>query len=295
MTPLVEKYRPMTLDAFAGLAGPRALLTALARDPYPSAWLLLGPSGLGKTTMALAFAQAINGEVHHIASRTCDLETVDKVCHSCWFVPMNSGFHVVIVDEADQMSRAAQLAFLSKLDTTAAPPRTIFIFTANETNLLEARFLSRCRTVKFSNDPTLLAPAAQLLKHIWANEAPGRAEPDFEAMLRDNQFNVRSAIMTLEMELLAGGSFVPLPCDSVNSAMSGAIDQKPRAVRPPKPARVPVASVSVGDVVDAAQAGMLLGIHQATVYMRLKQGRLPAPVRHGRRWVWTRSQIEAAR
>ena len=40
----------------------------------------------------------------------------------------------MLVDEADRMTPAAQLALLSKLDATAIPPNTIFIFTCNETD-----------------------------------------------------------------------------------------------------------------------------------------------------------------
>ncbi len=288
MTPLVEKYRPRTLDAFAGLAGPRAILGALAANPYPSAWLFLGPSGLGKTTMALALAEAIGGTVYHIASRQCDLATVDDVCHKCWYVPMTGRWNFVICDESDQMTRAAQLAFLSKLDTTAAPPNTIFMFTANETTLLEKRFLSRCRTVKFSNDAALLDPAIALLARIWAAEAPGRAEPDFQAMMCASEFNIRSAIMTLEMELLAGGSFVPFnPPIAVEKAA------KPLAARSERRSIVHVSHGCGGDVVNAYELAALLKINVATIYNRVKRGMLPKPNRAGRSMTWRRAEIEA--
>jgi len=51
--------------------------------------------------------------------------------------------------EADGMTNPAQLALLSKLDATAFPPNTIFVFTCNGTDGLEPRFISRCRTVEF--------------------------------------------------------------------------------------------------------------------------------------------------
>ena len=133
MKQLVEAYKPLAIDGFVGLAKPKAILRRVADTPYESAWLFLGPSGTGKTTMALAFADTVGAEVHHIASKACDLETVNEVVRKCWYQPMFNAWHVVIVDEADQMSKPAQLAFLSKLDTTAMPPKTIFVFTANDT------------------------------------------------------------------------------------------------------------------------------------------------------------------
>jgi DNA polymerase III delta prime subunit len=65
------------------------------------------------------------------------LEAVQHVCRQCHYSPRQREnwqpvrFHLVLIDEADQMSNAAQLALLSKLDATAFPPNTIFIFTCN--------------------------------------------------------------------------------------------------------------------------------------------------------------------
>lgn len=200
--PLVEKYRPMSMDAFVGLDRPRAILGHLVANPYPSAWLLIGPSGLGKTTMGLAIAAELGAEVHHIPSRNCDLETVERVCASCHYAPMfGDTWHVVLVDESDQMTPAAQLAFLSKLDTTAAPPNTIFIFTANSTAKLQDRFLSRVRTVTFAVEG-ITAGAVGLLAGIWRAEAGELPAPDFDAIVGDSGGNIRAAMMSLEMEMI---------------------------------------------------------------------------------------------
>jgi hypothetical protein len=58
---------------------------------------------------------------------------------------MPGGFHVVWPTRADQMTSAAQLALLSKLDSTDPAPNTIWIFTASETERLERRLVSRCK------------------------------------------------------------------------------------------------------------------------------------------------------
>jgi DNA polymerase III delta prime subunit len=209
MVSLTDKYSPKTLDAFAGLGTAKRLLSKLRDNPWESAWMLVGDSGTGKTTMALATAHEMGAEVHHIASRQCDLEVVERTTQSCFYTPFLGEWHAVIVDEADQMTRAAQLCFLSKLDGTARPPKTIFFFTANETKLLEKRFLSRCRLIRFEGCQHAIEGAA-FLARVWAAEAPDREPPDFAALLERNEFNLRGCLNDLEMELLAPGS-LPQP------------------------------------------------------------------------------------
>jgi replication-associated recombination protein RarA len=198
---LAEKYQPDCITEFVGLARPRALLSALAESPYSSAWLLVGPSGLGKTTMVLALQKQIGGQLHHIPSRKCDLATVESVVRACWYTPMMGRWHAVLVDEADKMTIPAQLAFLSVLDATASPPDTIFFFTANSTRTLEDRFRSRCRLVRFTTEG-LAEPAEKLLARIWKKETKLKA-PDFAAILRESGYNVRSSLMALETEMIA--------------------------------------------------------------------------------------------
>ena len=113
-TALAEKYRPHALNDFVGLEKPKKILAKFAEAPYPSAWLFLGPSGTGKTSMALAFCETIHGELHHIPSQQCTVENIDSVVRQCHYVPSTGkSFHAVLVDEGDRMSKAAQLALLS--------------------------------------------------------------------------------------------------------------------------------------------------------------------------------------
>jgi replication-associated recombination protein RarA len=200
--PLAEKYRPRAIADFIGLDKPKRILDKFATNPYQSAWIFIGPPGAGKTTMALALAEMLRAEVHHIPSQQCNVANVEDVIRQCWYVASSGGFHLVLVDEADKMSSAEQLHFLSKLDATAFPPQTIFVFTCNATDGLESRFLSRTRQIEFSSYG-MATEATRLLESIWEREANGASAPNFGRIVKESSNNVRDALMTLETELLA--------------------------------------------------------------------------------------------
>jgi replication factor C subunit 2/4 len=201
---LSERYRPRDIADFVGLEKPKKVLAKFAANPFPNAaFLFVGPSGTGKTSMALALCEAIGGELHHIPSQRCNVETVEDTTRQCHYVPSNNALHVVLVDEADVMSKAAQNGFLSKLDGTAFPPQTLFIFTCNSTDGLEPRFLSRCMVLQFQSHG-IAKEVASLLERIWLAEA-GTVEgaPNFLRMVQDGKNNVRDAVNSLQVELLA--------------------------------------------------------------------------------------------
>jgi DNA polymerase III gamma/tau subunit len=200
---LAEKYRPRSIAEFVGLEKPKKILTKFANAPYQSAWLFVGPSGVGKTSMAQALCAEIGGELHHIPSQKCTVEAIEKACHDCHYLPFTpGGFHIVLCDEADRMTNAAQLALLSKLDATAFPPNTVFIFTCNETGSLEPRFLSRCRVIEFSSYG-MAGEIAAYLDRVWHAEGGNGNAPDLARLAKESRNNVRDALMKLEIELMA--------------------------------------------------------------------------------------------
>ena len=71
--PLAEKYRPRRIADFVGLEKGKRVMGRFVANPFPSAWLFVGPPGLGKTTMALALVEELRAEVHHVPSQQCNV------------------------------------------------------------------------------------------------------------------------------------------------------------------------------------------------------------------------------
>jgi DNA polymerase III gamma/tau subunit len=208
--PLSEKYKPKRLADFLAVF-PRNVMLSLLRNPMPSAWFFLGPSGLGKTEMAMAFGNELPAHVYHIASKDCDLAKVRWIKERVAYVPgdvmrpdVKPQWYLFIIDESDSITRDAVNAFLSLLDSSGRPNNAIFIFTGNaQPDDPSGRFMSRVRMLPFSKEG-LSGEITKLLASIWAQEG-GTDEnaPNFARLVKDAKNNIRDAVNTLEIELMA--------------------------------------------------------------------------------------------
>jgi ATPase family associated with various cellular activities (AAA) len=204
---LTEAYKPQSISEFVGLEKQKKILSSLAANPRACALLFQGGPGTGKTSMAFAFARTVGAEVHHVPSQDCSIDNLKRVVDSCHRVPWDFAtgkvykWHIVIIDEGDRMSGAAQIFLLSKLDGTDPCPNTIWVLTCNSDESFEPRFLSRIeyKLPKFNGYGTG-SGVRDLLARIWQDRGNGAPEPDYA---RIPTGNVREALQALEVELLA--------------------------------------------------------------------------------------------
>jgi energy-coupling factor transporter ATP-binding protein EcfA2 len=219
--PLVEKYQPRKIEDFISLEGPKRLFGNLLKAPRPVAVLLVGPPGCGKTTLGMAFADELPGTLHHISSQKCDVAALDRLNELCQYYPSRGRFHIVLVDEADQMTDKAQLQLLSKLDSTGwlkptfgggsergPAPQVIWIFTCNgwgengttPPSTFEPRFLSRCLVVACGKPD--VGEITRFLRRVWSLE--GGNAPDDPSPLAEDGDGMRDALTKLEVALCTG-------------------------------------------------------------------------------------------
>lgn len=196
---LVEKYAPKRLEDFCGLAKVKEGLLRFCEHPYSTGFVFKGDSGTGKSSMARIVAENIGAEVVHVPSQECSVSRLREIMNSCMYTPMwGKRFWLILIDEADSMSKAARDYLLTPLDKL--PPETVVVFTCNSIEPFEGRFLSRNMVLDFSNYG-IQKDAAQMLAEVWEKEAPGTTGPDFARVVKDARGNVRAALKALEWEL----------------------------------------------------------------------------------------------
>jgi replication-associated recombination protein RarA len=211
MQGLCEKYRPRKIADFAGLEKAKTILQKFAAQPYRIAWLFSGPTGVGKTSMALALSSEIEAELHHLVPNSTR-EDIERVWADCQGFPA-PGYkrHLILVDDVDGVSKAALTTLLAKLDARDEAPDTIWVFTCPGTEKLDRRFLSFCGEIKFPSYG-IAKEAAELLKLVWEAER-GEADvipPNFARIVKESNNDIRAALITLETLLITNPGNHPM-------------------------------------------------------------------------------------
>lgn len=156
----------MALEAIEGQARAVELLRrALAGGRVAHAYAFVGPAGSGRTTTALAFAQALVGtakagqhpDIHLIVptppesnpkgAKTIRIDAIRQLERRAALKPALAQHKVFILDDADRMTGEAPQSILKTLEEP--PARTVLILVLERPRALPATILSRCQIVRF--------------------------------------------------------------------------------------------------------------------------------------------------
>lgn len=122
LPPLAERLRPTNLDQYVGqehLVGPNGILRRMIDTGRVSSFILWGPPGVGKTTIARIISHSINCSFYTLSAVTSGVKDVREVLDKCRADGgMFSGSRpILFIDEIHRFSKSQQDSLLSAVES----------------------------------------------------------------------------------------------------------------------------------------------------------------------------------
>lgn len=145
--PLAERLRPKTLDAYIGqehLVGEGAILRKMIDNNNVSSFILWGPPGVGKTTLAKIIANTLDRPFYTLSAVTSGVkdvrDAIDKAKKQQFF---NTPNPILFIDEIHRFSKSQQDSLLGAVEQGVVT--LIGATTENPSFEVITPLLSRCQ------------------------------------------------------------------------------------------------------------------------------------------------------
>ncbi|HRF86381.1 MAG TPA: replication-associated recombination protein A [Alloprevotella sp.] len=230
MTPLAERLRPTTLDDYIGqrhLVGEGAVLRRMIDSGHISSFILWGPPGVGKTTLARIIASRLETPFYTLSAVNCGVKDVREIIERAGrnhFFGRQSP--ILFIDEIHRFSKSQQDSLLAAVETGTIT--LVGATTENPSFEVIRPLLSRCQVyVLKSLDKECLLELVETAIRKDAILKERRIElKETEALLRYSGGDARKLLNILD--LLVNAS----PSGSVvidNNTVSERLQQNPQA------------------------------------------------------------------
>ena len=201
--PLAERMRPKTLDDYIGqkhLVGEGAVLRKMIDAGRISSFILWGPPGVGKTTLAQIIANKLETPFYTLSAVTSGVkdvrDVIEKARNSRFFSQQSP---ILFIDEIHRFSKSQQDSLLGAVETGVVT----LIGATTENPLFEVirPLLSRCQlyVLKSLEKDDLL----ELLHHALTRDAVLKEKnielKETDAMLRYSGGDARKLLNILEL------------------------------------------------------------------------------------------------
>ena len=217
--PLTERLRPQTLDDYIGqkhLVGPDAVLRKMIDSGRISSFILWGPPGVGKTTLAQIIAHKLETPFYTLSAVTSGVkdvrEVIEKARNNRFFTQASP---ILFIDEIHRFSKSQQDSLLGAVEQGTVT--LIGATTENPSFEVIRPLLSRCqlyvlKSLTKDDLMELLHKAVERdiilkTKHIEFRET--------DAMLRYSGGDARKLLNILELVVEADGTDQVVITDAV--------------------------------------------------------------------------------
>lgn len=120
--PLAERLRPQKLDEYIGqlhLVGPGAVIRRMIESGRVASFILWGPPGVGKTTLARLIANLTDAPFHTLSAVTSGVKDVREVIDNCRRESdslFGKGRPILFIDEIHRFNKAQQDSLLGAVE-----------------------------------------------------------------------------------------------------------------------------------------------------------------------------------
>ena len=203
MQPLAERMRPKSLDGYVGqkhLVGQNAVLRRMIESGRLVSFILWGPPGVGKTTLARIIAQTLDLPFYTLSAVSSGVkdvrEVIDRAKKDLFFSKRSP---ILFIDEIHRFSKSQQDSLLEAVENGTVT--LIGATTENPSFEIIRPLLSRCQvyTLQPLNDDDLLGLLDRVLKEDPIISKKKIEVKETQAMLRYAGGDCRKFLNIIEL------------------------------------------------------------------------------------------------
>ena len=220
MKPLAERLRPTTLDNYIGqqhLVGEGSVIRQMLASGHVSSFILWGPPGVGKTTLAQIIAHQLETPFYTLSAVNCGVKDVRDVIERA---KANNFFGsqspILFIDEIHRFSKSQQDSLLAAVETGTIT--LIGATTENPSFEVIRPLLSRCAVYvlkSLDRDDLLTLLDRALHEDVILRDRQIEVR-EHEALLRYSGGDARKLLGILDLMVTAAPADAPIIIDNAS-------------------------------------------------------------------------------